>query len=169
LILELQPICASELITFPTSSCWIRDTPHLKITSCRLRLQRLLSLLWLPCSVQSCGAWRSQTGSIFTAQGWFCFRWFSRTLDRTTTSSLSTGGSSGPSPLGLSLVVRKLESMNYDLAKWRSVVEKSNSKDFREGFQLLDLDDQAGWEFVKKVMAFEPGQRPSAAQALRQR
>jgi len=61
---------------------------------------------------------------------------------------------------------RKFESLNYDLEKWRAVVEKSNGKEFKEGFQLLDLENGAGWDLLKKLLVFSPFKRPSAAQAL---
>lgn len=64
---------------------------------------------------------------------------------------------------------RKLESMKYDLQAWRDEVDRKPSKDYKEGFQLLDMDQGAGWAFVKKLVCYDPKKRLSSSQALRHR
>lgn len=63
---------------------------------------------------------------------------------------------------------RKLESLNYDIEKWRKCVEQ-NGKDFKEGFQMLDMEDGAAWSFLKKLLVYDPQRRLSAGQAFRHR
>lgn len=64
---------------------------------------------------------------------------------------------------------RKLRSLDYDLQAWRDETEKKASKDLQEGFKLLDMDDGAGWAFVKKLVCYDPKKRLSSSQALRHR
>ncbi|GMH32543.1 hypothetical protein BSKO_00377 [Bryopsis sp. KO-2023] len=64
---------------------------------------------------------------------------------------------------------RKLESLDYDLDAWRSEVEKKGSKDIKEGFQIMDMEQGAGWDFVKKLVCYDPKRRLSASQAVRHR
>lgn len=66
-------------------------------------------------------------------------------------------------------LTRKLQSLQYDLEAWREEVEKKSSKDIKEGFKLLDMEQGAGWALVKKLVCFEPKRRLSSSQALRHR
>ena len=44
----------------------------------------------------------------------------------------------------------KLEDCNHDLQKWRESVDNKNSP-YREGFNALDANNGAGWQFLSKV------------------
>jgi len=59
---------------------------------------------------------------------------------------------------------RRLEALNWDLRRWR--LEEEGKKGFAEGFELLDLDDGAGWELLCSLMAYKPTDRLTAAGAL---
>lgn len=59
------------------------------------------------------------------------------------------------------------EKYNWDLRAWRRDEEKRSPKDVQEAFEMLDLDDGALWDLLCALMAYNPGDRPSAAQALR--
>jgi len=62
------------------------------------------------------------------------------------------------------------ETHGHDLDKWRrSILSKRPSKEYLEGFQMLDLDERALWDLLKQLMAYEPSRRLSAAGALRHR
>lgn len=45
-------------------------------------------------------------------------------------------------------------------------MSKRPSRDYVEGFQLLDLDDGALWDLLKQLMAYQPNKRLTAAGAL---
>lgn len=64
---------------------------------------------------------------------------------------------------------RKLESMDYDLAAWRQQMEQRGSREAAQGFELLDLDGGAGWDLLQRLVAYDPGSRLSASQALNHR
>ena len=69
----------------------------------------------------------------------------------------------------LQIALRKLLADNYDhdLDRWRRVVlSKRPSKEYLEGFQILDMDNGALWDLLKQLMAYEPSKRLSAAKAL---
>eukprot|EP00210_Caulerpa_lentillifera_P006879 g6576.t1 len=64
---------------------------------------------------------------------------------------------------------RKLESLDYDIEKWRKIIEQNSGKEFKEGFQMMDMEDAAGWSLVKKLLVYDPTRRLSASQAIRHR
>lgn len=65
---------------------------------------------------------------------------------------------------------RKFENLNFDIVAWRETVSrKSMNKELKEGFEMLDMDDGAGWDLMKRLLSYEPSNRPSAASALRHR
>eukprot|EP01023_Acetabularia_acetabulum_P009110 TRINITY_DN14028_c0_g1_i1.p1 TRINITY_DN14028_c0_g1~~TRINITY_DN14028_c0_g1_i1.p1 ORF type:complete len:585 (-),score=71.46 TRINITY_DN14028_c0_g1_i1:332-2086(-) len=64
---------------------------------------------------------------------------------------------------------RKLEDFDYSIESWRKFIEKKSSKDYKEGFQLLDMDNGAGWELLCQLMSAEPEDRPSAFAAANHR
>lgn len=57
------------------------------------------------------------------------------------------------------------ENYNYDLRAWRADEEKLNRRGSVEGFELLDAD--GGWDLLCSMVRFNPGERLSAAAALR--
>jgi hypothetical protein len=72
----------------------------------------------------------------------------------------------------LQIAFRKVmaETHGHDLDKWRrSILSKRPSRDYLDGFQMLDLDDRALWDLLKQLMAYQPSKRLSAAGALRHR
>eukprot|EP01025_Chloroclados_australasicus_P025117 TRINITY_DN2509_c0_g2_i1.p1 TRINITY_DN2509_c0_g2~~TRINITY_DN2509_c0_g2_i1.p1 ORF type:complete len:637 (-),score=76.78 TRINITY_DN2509_c0_g2_i1:453-2249(-) len=64
---------------------------------------------------------------------------------------------------------RKLEDFDFDISKWRESMEKRGGREYKEGFQLLDMDDGAGWELLCQLLQPEPEDRPSAAAACNHR
>ena len=73
--------------------------------------------------------------------------------------------------LALQIALRNLlsEQYNSDLEKWRSAIlaKKTLSRDYAEGFQMMDMDNGALWDLTKRLMAYDPSKRLSAAAALR--
>ena len=71
----------------------------------------------------------------------------------------------------LQVALRKVlsEQFNDDLDKWRATVmaKKTMSKDYAEGFQMMDMDNGAMWDLTKQLMAYDPSKRLSAPAALR--
>jgi len=62
---------------------------------------------------------------------------------------------------------RTLESMEYDLKAWRRKQEgKGLSKDLQAGFDILDMDNGAGWNLVCELMEKKPQKRVSARSSL---
>eukprot|EP00803_Ostreobium_quekettii_P001794 evm.model.scf_816.3 EVM.evm.TU.scf_816.3 scf_816:24362-31618(-) len=61
---------------------------------------------------------------------------------------------------------RKLESLNYDMKAWRKLMEGKNNREYTEGFELLDMNGRAGWDLVRRLLAYNPRKRPSASDAL---
>jgi len=51
---------------------------------------------------------------------------------------------------GLIAFRSKFEDCNPDLQKWRESVDNKNSP-YREGFNALDANNGAGWQFLSKV------------------
>ena len=71
--------------------------------------------------------------------------------------------------VALQIALRKTLADNHkhDLDRWRqALMSKRPSRDYVEGFQLLDLDDGAMWSLLKQLMAYEPNKRLTAAKAL---
>ena len=73
---------------------------------------------------------------------------------------------------GLIAFNRKLRDLNYDLDAWRdseamSVRGGQWPRDLAEGFEVLDADGGAGWDLAKRLVAYKPGARLTAAAALR--
>jgi len=66
---------------------------------------------------------------------------------------------------------RSLEGMDYNVKTWRAKLEASKrlSKENQAGFELLDLNNGAGWELVTLLMDKRPSARISADQALKHR
>ncbi|KAK9909952.1 hypothetical protein WJX75_009980 [Coccomyxa subellipsoidea] len=60
---------------------------------------------------------------------------------------------------------RKLEQCNYDMQAWRAQQERRNSREYAEGFAMLDLDDGAPWDLVCSLMQAAPRKRLSASAA----
>lgn len=59
-------------------------------------------------------------------------------------------------------VRRRLEGLKWDLRAWRAEEEgrKGGPKqDLAEGFELLDLDNGAGWQLLCDLMAYKPSDR----------
>jgi len=58
----------------------------------------------------------------------------------------------------------ELETNGNDLTAWRNSIPARTMKraEVMEGFEVLDLDDRAGWRLVKGLMATTPSERPSA-------
>ncbi|XP_031477908.1 serine/threonine-protein kinase STN7, chloroplastic [Nymphaea colorata] len=61
---------------------------------------------------------------------------------------------------------RQLKRCDFDLAAWRKSVEPRASPDLRRGFQLLDLDEEMGWELLTSMVRYKARQRISAKGAL---
>lgn len=66
---------------------------------------------------------------------------------------------------------KKLSSLNYDLRAWRRAEEKRLGSKLAtdplgEGFEILDLNNGAGWELLCSLLAYKPSDRPSASEAL---
>ncbi|KAF3774037.1 Serine/threonine-protein kinase [Nymphaea thermarum] len=61
---------------------------------------------------------------------------------------------------------RQLKRCDYDLASWRKSVEPRASPDLRRGFELLDLDEEMGWELLTSMVRYKARQRISAKGAL---
>eukprot|EP00667_Euglena_gracilis_P002015 EG_transcript_2012 len=59
------------------------------------------------------------------------------------------------------------DSFKYDLQAWRESEAKRNRQDYLDGFALLDLDNGAGWDLLKRMMQFNPRDRPSTTDILR--
>lgn len=60
------------------------------------------------------------------------------------------------------------DNYGHDLDRWRkAILSKRPSKEYIEGFQLVDMDDGAMWDLLKQLTAYAPGKRLSAASALR--
>jgi serine/threonine protein kinase len=59
---------------------------------------------------------------------------------------------------------RELEDNGNDLVAWRNNIASRVMKrpEVEEGFEVLDLDDRAGWRLVKGLMATEGRSRPAA-------
>lgn len=71
--------------------------------------------------------------------------------------------------LCLQIALRKTLADNYDhdLDRWRkAILSKRASRDYIEGFQLLDMNNKAMWDLLKQLMAYEPNKRLTAAAAL---
>eukprot|EP01026_Neomeris_dumetosa_P011371 TRINITY_DN1408_c1_g2_i3.p1 TRINITY_DN1408_c1_g2~~TRINITY_DN1408_c1_g2_i3.p1 ORF type:complete len:362 (+),score=48.19 TRINITY_DN1408_c1_g2_i3:244-1329(+) len=64
---------------------------------------------------------------------------------------------------------RKLEDFDFDIQKWREFMAKKSSRDYKEGFELLDMYDGAGWDLLCELLQPEPEDRPSAAAAMNHR
>jgi len=58
---------------------------------------------------------------------------------------------------------RMRKEWDYDLDTWRS---QEKSKVYEEGFRVLDANNGAGWDLLKRLLAYDPKERPSAAEAL---
>lgn len=56
----------------------------------------------------------------------------------------------------------------WNLRRWRASLDGKPGA-FREGFEILDLDNGAGWNLLCKLMEYEPSKRPSADAALKYR
>eukprot|EP00667_Euglena_gracilis_P003612 EG_transcript_3624 len=62
---------------------------------------------------------------------------------------------------------KKLASeFQFDLEAWRAAEIKRGRKEMLEGFELLDLDDKAGWELLKRMLEPKSRERPSAEEVL---
>lgn len=64
---------------------------------------------------------------------------------------------------------RKLEGLKWDLEAWRATQDRRISKDSQEGFDLLKLNDNGGWDLLTSLMQYQPNKRLSASGALRHR
>merc|ERR1711904_230240 len=64
----------------------------------------------------------------------------------------------------------KFSSFNYDIETWKNSddVRTRCLKDssFREGFELLSLDNNSGWDILRQLLALKPSERISAQEAL---
>eukprot|EP00469_Lotharella_globosa_P017453 CAMPEP_0167821146 /NCGR_PEP_ID=MMETSP0112_2-20121227/6595_1 /TAXON_ID=91324 /ORGANISM="Lotharella globosa, Strain CCCM811" /LENGTH=627 /DNA_ID=CAMNT_0007722003 /DNA_START=2278 /DNA_END=4161 /DNA_ORIENTATION=- len=58
---------------------------------------------------------------------------------------------------------RLRKEFDYDLDKWR---KQEKGRQYDEGFKILDANDGAGWDLLRKLLAYEPKDRPTAAEAL---
>lgn len=60
------------------------------------------------------------------------------------------------------------EQYDDDLDQWRSAIlaKRVLSREYTEGFQMMDMDNGALWDLTKQLMAYEPSKRLSAASAL---
>ncbi|XP_024366721.1 serine/threonine-protein kinase STN7, chloroplastic isoform X2 [Physcomitrium patens] len=67
---------------------------------------------------------------------------------------------------GLISFNRQFKRRDYDLVKWRSLVEGKPNQDIMQGFEILDLDDGVGWELVQDMLRFKGRKRISANAAL---
>ena len=58
----------------------------------------------------------------------------------------------------------ELDANGNDLVAWRNKIPARmlNKPEVAEGFEVLDLDDRAGWRLVKQLMATQGSARPSA-------
>lgn len=51
------------------------------------------------------------------------------------------------------------DKFKWDLRKWRSYQEGKGNKEFIEGFEMLSLDNNAGWELLCALMSYKPRDR----------
>mmetsp|Transcript_415 Transcript_415/g.613 ORF Transcript_415/g.613 Transcript_415/m.613 type:complete len:198 (-) Transcript_415:543-1136(-) len=58
---------------------------------------------------------------------------------------------------------RLRKEWGYSLETWR---KNERSKLYDEGFKILDANNGAGWDLLNRLLAYEPKERPSAAEAL---
>lgn len=58
----------------------------------------------------------------------------------------------------------ELDANGNDLVAWRNKIPARmlNKPEIAEGFEVLDLDDRAGWRLIKQLMATQGSSRPSA-------
>lgn len=65
---------------------------------------------------------------------------------------------------------KKFASLKYDLDAWKNSDEVrarcTIDPTFREGFELLSLNNDAGWDLLCQLLKLEPGERISANEAL---
>lgn len=64
---------------------------------------------------------------------------------------------------------KKLAACGGDLDKWAEEVGARKSRDYAEGFEVLDADNGAGWDLLCGMTARAQRSRPAAAEALRSR
>jgi len=57
---------------------------------------------------------------------------------------------------------RSLEESDNSLTAWRNSLSPRQAAKFADGFDVLDLDDRAGWRLVKQLMATQASARPGA-------
>jgi len=67
---------------------------------------------------------------------------------------------------GLIQFNRDLKSCGYSLERWRNTQVRAG-RDIQEGFAVLDKNNGAGWDLVKKMVREQPSERISAADALK--
>ena len=61
---------------------------------------------------------------------------------------------------------RQLSGLNWDLREWRRREERRKGgpkPEVRDGLEVLDLDEGAGWELLCSLMAYKPADRWVAA------
>ncbi|KAL0019290.1 hypothetical protein WJX79_003618 [Trebouxia sp. C0005] len=64
---------------------------------------------------------------------------------------------------------RKLETLKWDMEAWRATQQRRLSRDAQEGFDLLNLGGDGGWDLLTSLMQYQPNKRLSASGALRHR
>ncbi|GBG70956.1 hypothetical protein CBR_g8256 [Chara braunii] len=69
---------------------------------------------------------------------------------------------------GLIQFNRALKKAGYDIVAWREQVESKSrvAQEYKHGFEILDMDDGAGWDLVQKMVSYKGRQRISAGGAL---
>lgn len=62
---------------------------------------------------------------------------------------------------------RQLKNLDYDLEAWRKKSMLRGGRLIAPGFEVLDLDRQAGWTLLKQMMERKPRKRISVAKCLK--
>jgi serine/threonine protein kinase len=60
---------------------------------------------------------------------------------------------------------KKLKALDHDIDAWAATARAS--RDYADGWEVLDLDGGAAWALVRELLAADPTARPSARRALR--
>jgi len=59
---------------------------------------------------------------------------------------------------------RQLENLDYDIIRWRD--EVGSKRGYEQGFEILSLDNNRGWDLLRCLISSQSGKRISAAAAV---